>query len=99
MNAELGIVLTFSPIVRLVRLEQPSKTGYVEVPIDVQFSALNTTDVNPLQLLNAEPPIEVTELGKDTDVSPLQPENASSPIEVTELPIVTEVSPLQPENA
>ena len=43
------------------------------------------TDVRLLQPLNAEPPIEVTELGMFIVVRLLQPENAPLLIEVTEL--------------
>ena len=64
----------------------------------MQFSALNTTDVSPLQSENALLPIEVTELGMVTDVSPLQHENAELPIEVTELGMVTDVSPMHSLN-
>ena len=48
-------------------------------------------DVKPSQPLNADSPIEVTELPIVTDVKPLQFKNACLPIEVTESGIVTDV--------
>ena len=50
-----------------------------------------TTEVKPLQLLKAELPMEVTELGIVIDVSPLQEQNAALPMVVMELGMVTEV--------
>ena len=58
--------------------------------------ALKFNVVNPLQPLNAEPPIEVTLLPMVTEGKPLQFLNAVSPIEVTLFGMVTEVKPLQP---
>ena len=52
------------------------------------------TLVKPLQLPNAQSPIEVTELGMVTLVKPLQFSNARSPIEVTELGIIVFLHPL-----
>ena len=60
------------------------------------FPLSTTMVVKPLQEINAQLPIEVTELGMVIDVKPSQPSNAPLPIEVTELPIVTDVKPLQP---
>ena len=68
-------------------------------PPAVQLSALNTTEVNPLQPEKAELPMLVTESGMVTDVNPLQPAKAQDPITVTELGIVTDVNPLQPAKA
>ena len=42
------------------------------------------TDVRPLQIEKAQPPILVTELGIVTEVRPLHPEKAQYPILVTE---------------
>jgi len=44
-------------------------------------------EVKDTQLKNAQPPIEVTELGMVTEVKDAQTENAQPPIEVTELGI------------
>ena len=52
------------------------------------------TDVSPLQLENAELPIEVTKSGIVTDVSPLHPENAPLPILVIPLGILNVVKSL-----
>ena len=53
------------------------------------------TEVSPLQVLKAETPILVTELGMvRAPVRPLQPAKASFPILVTELGIVIEVNPV-----
>ena len=50
----------------------------------MQLSALNCTEVRPLQWSNAWLPIEVTECGMVTEERLLQPSKAYSPIEVTE---------------
>ena len=93
----LGIRFTLFPKVKLVRLLQPAN-GLL--PTEIQLSALNTTEVIPLQFWNAELPMEVTEPPMVTEVILLQPENAELPIEVTELGMVSvPASPLQPENA
>ena len=42
-------------------------------PAYVQLSALNTTDVKPVQPLKASSPMLSTEFGIVTDVSPVQP--------------------------
>ena len=62
----------------------------------MQFSALNITEVSPVQNKKALLPIEETELGMVKDPSPEQPEKAYMPIEVTEFGRVTDVSPEQP---
>ena len=49
------------------------------------------TEVRLAQSVNAELPIEVTELGMVTDVSPEQLEKALSPMEVTEYVIPSKV--------
>ncbi len=92
-KAELGIIVTFSPIVNDVRFVQSLKEKLV------QFSALNVTEVSPKQPVKARSPMEVTELGMVTEVSPEQPRKADEPMEVTELGMVTEVSPEQPRKA
>ena len=50
---------------------QPEKTKLNLVPAYVQLSALNTTDVNPVQYKKAPEPMLVTELGIVTDVRPV----------------------------
>ena len=55
--------------------------------------------VRPVQPLNAELPMLVTELPMVTLVRPVQPLNAELPMLVTELGIVTFVRPVQPLNA
>ena len=57
------------------------------------FPLSTTMVVKPLQELNAQSPIEVTELGMVIDVKPLQPANAQLPIEVTELGITVFLHP------
>ena len=51
------------------------------------------TEVSPVQFLNAEYLMDVTESGMVTEVSPVQLLNADSPMDVTEFPMITEVSP------
>ena len=53
------------------RLEQLLNTGYVSARI--QLSALKQTVVNPVQLVNAQSPMDVTELGIEMVVSPIRP--------------------------
>ena len=48
-KARSGIIVTFSPIVKVVRLVQSLNTGARYDPISVHFSALNITEVNPEQ--------------------------------------------------
>ena len=45
------------------------------------------TEIKPVQLLKAQSPIEVTELGIVTEVKPVHPEKALFLIAVTELGI------------
>ena len=59
----------------------------------LQFLALNTTVVKPVQPEKALSPIEVTELGIVTEVKLVQPEKASEQIEVTELGIIVVLQP------
>ena len=66
-KAELGIIVTFSPIVNDVRFVQSLKEKLV------QFSALNVNEESPEQPVKARLPIEVTELGMVREVSPEQP--------------------------
>ena len=87
------------PRVKLVMFEHPENPLVSPEPSNVQLSALNSTDIRPLQPLNAEVPMELTEFPMVTNVKPLQPENAEFPMEVTELGMVTDVKPLHPENA
>jgi len=78
--ALLGIIMTLSPIVNVVRFVQPLNT---EDPILVHFSALNVTEVSPEQPEKAQSPMEVTELGIVTEVSPEQLLKAYLSIEAT----------------
>ncbi len=64
-----GIYLTLLPKVKLVIFLQPEKG---QDPTDVQLSALNTTEVRPVQPEKASPPMLVTEFGIVTEVRPLQ---------------------------
>lgn len=57
------------------------------------------TDVSPEQLLKANEPMEVTELGMIIEVRPLQPTKARSPILTTELGIKIDVNLVHPVNA
>ena len=45
LKASAGIIVTFSPMVKFLSLVQPTKVDN----ISVHFSALNVTDVKPLQ--------------------------------------------------
>ena len=105
-NAELPIEVTESGIIVFLQPEinvlvsvliialQLSLESYTEFPL------LTTIDSKLLQPMNAELPIEVTELPIVTEVSPLQLLNALLPIEVTELGIlILPVNPLQLLNA
>ncbi len=99
--------LTLFPKLKLVIFEHPEKATSLLLkypligtpPAHAQYSALNITVVNPVQLLKALLSMKVTEFGIVTDVKPLHPENADIPMEVTELGIVTDVKPVQPEKA
>ena len=83
---------TLLPKVKLLILEQLANA----LENTVQLSALNTTEVNPLQPEKASAPILVTEFGIVTDVKLVQFWKALSPTLVTEFGIVTEDIPLQP---
>lgn len=65
-----GITLTLLPKTKLLMFKQPLNTGELDDPADVQLSALNTTEVNPVQPRKADKPMEVTELGMVTEVNP-----------------------------
>lgn len=82
-------MVTFSPIVNVVKFEQEWNIGLVEVPISVHFSALKDTEVSPSQALKTEMPMEVIEAGIVTDVSPSQKSKAQPPMMVTEFGILT----------
>lgn len=64
------------------------------LPFDEQLIAFHVKFFIAPHSLNANPPMEVTELGMVTEVSPLQPENALLPMDVTELGMGTSVRPL-----
>ena len=56
---------------------------------------LKRTEVSLGQKLNAESPMEVTELGIVTEVSMVQPENVEAPMVVTPVPMTRFVRPEQ----
>lgn len=94
-----GITLTLLPKVKLLILTQPAKAlNSLADPAEVQLSALNTTDVKPLQFSKAQSPIEFTEVGIVMAVKPTQPLKAQPPMINTELGMVTDVRPLQSLN-
>ena len=95
---ELGIIVFLHPLINVfvavsTMALQFARESYTELPL------CTIVLVKPLQLPNALPPIEVTELGMMTLVKPLQPPNAPSPIEVTELGMVMLVKPSHLQNA
>ncbi len=92
-------MVTLSPIVSVVRFVQLLKTEEPYEPIVVQFIALKTTDVKPLQLAKALVPMDVTLLGMVMEVKPLQSAKALVPMDVTPLGILTDVRPMQPVKA
>ena len=49
LKAYIGIIVTFSPMVKFDKLVQPAKAGVVDDPMVVHFSALNVSEVKPLQ--------------------------------------------------
>ncbi len=66
-------MVTLSPIVSVVRFVQLLKAEEEpDEPIVVQFIALKTTDVKPLQLVKARLPMAETLLGMVMEVKPLQ---------------------------
>ena len=93
-KAYAGITFTFSPKVSVVGPVQPEKTGYEELPMLVQLSALKVMADNPAQLLKALFPMMETFFPIVNDVIPLQPRNAYAPIVLTESGIIIE--PVKP---
>jgi len=68
-----GILVTLFPKIIVETFVSPPKATSLMLPAVLQLSALKNTVVNPVQYLNAELPIEVTELPMVTEVRPLQP--------------------------
>ena len=93
-KAFAGMFFTLSPMVSAAGPVQPEKTGYGELSMLVQLSALKVMADNPAQLLKALFPMVETFFPIVNDVIPLQPRNAYAPIVLTESGIIVE--PVKP---
>ena len=78
---------------------QPLKALELPVPAEVQFVALNTTAVKPVQLLKALSPIEDMDFPIITDISCDHPENMFEGMDLIPSPKTKVVMPVQPKKA
>lgn len=70
-KAQSGIAVTLCPMVKFLRLVHPTKTARLE-PIRVHLSALNVTEISPVQPLKALLPIDVIASGMVIETNPVQ---------------------------